>query len=94
MYDLPNNITRFYQLFDYANYATSNWFGISIVVLIFIVLFFALKNYDTPRAFAAASVTTAVLGLFLGAMGLISDLVLIILIIMASVSIVYLFRAS
>ena len=55
MYDLPNNITRFYQLFDYANYATSNWFGISIVVLIFIVLFFALKNYDTPRAFAAAS---------------------------------------
>lgn len=94
MYDLPSNATRFYHLFEFANTATSDWFGIAFVVLIWVVGFFALKNYDTPRAFAFASTVAAVLSVFLRAAGLVGNYIPALFIIMSAISVVYLFKAS
>ena len=94
MFDLPSNATRFYNLFEFANYATQDWFGVAFVVLIWVVGFFALKNYDTPRAFAFASTVTAVLSIFLMAAGIVGGYLVSVFVIMSAVSVVYLFKAS
>jgi len=94
MYDLPSNATRFYHLFEFANTATGDWFGIAFVVLIWVVGFFSLKNYDTPRAFAFASTIAAVLSIFLRAASLIGNYVPALFIIMSAISVIYLYKAS
>ncbi len=94
MYDLPSNTTRFYELFQFANTATADWFGVSVCILIWVVGFFALKNYDTPRAFAFASTVAAVLSVLLMAAGLVGGYLVVLFVIMSAISVAYLFRAS
>ena len=94
MYDLPTNATRFYNLFEFANTATSDWFGVAFVVLIWVVGFFALKHYDTPRAFAFASTVSAVLSILLMAAGIVGGYLVALFVIMSAMSVVYLWKAS
>ncbi len=94
MFDLPSNATRFYNLFEFANTATSDWFGVSFAVLIWVVAFFSMKNFDTPRAFAFASTVSAVLSILLMAAGLIGGYLVSIFVIMSALSVIYLFKAS
>jgi len=94
MFDLPSNATRFYHLFEFANTATSDWFGVAVCVLIWVVGFFALKNYDTPRAFAFASTVTAVLSILLMAAGIVGGYMVALFVIMSAMSVIYLYRAS
>ena len=94
MFDLPSNATRLYELFTFSNTATGDWFGVAICVLIWVVGFFALKNYDTPRAFAFASAVSAVLSILLMAAGLVGGYLVALFVIMSAVSVVYLFKAA
>jgi hypothetical protein len=67
---------------------------VAFAVLIWVVAFFGLKNYDTPRAFAFASTVAAVLTIFLRAAGLVGNYVVALFVIASAISVIYLFRAS
>lgn len=94
MYTLPSNATRFYQLWEFSNTATQNWFGIAVLIMFWVVAFFGTKNYDTPRAFAFASTITMMVAILLRAANLVNGFAVMVFVIMASVSVVYLYKAG
>ena len=92
MYELLNNATKLSDIFIYSNNITYGWLGVSIVLMSFVIPFIALKNYETSRAFAFASIFACIMSMFLIVLGMISNYVFGITIIMAALSVVYLFK--
>lgn len=93
MYDMPTNVTRFSDLFTYANTVTGGFLGVIILIMCFCIAFFAMKNYDTGKAFASACFITTVIAVLLSAMALVSGLVLLICIIATALSVLFLFKS-
>jgi hypothetical protein len=76
MYNLTNvtNQNNMVGIYQVANQITGGWFGILILVAIWIIAFIALKSYRTNAAFSAASFLAAVCSIFLTLLGLLSEM--------------------
>lgn len=59
------NVTTPVDMFQYSNTLTNDLFGPFILLGLWLILFLAMKNYPTPRAFASASFTTAIASYFM-----------------------------
>ena len=76
-YPAAENVTNFNTLATYVNTVTGNGFFTLIVIGIWVIIFVALKSYETAKAGAAASFTTTVLATLFWAIGLISYRVIV-----------------
>ena len=69
----PLNNRTVADLMVTANSYSSGWFGYGILLSIFFIAFFSLKNFFPDRAFAAASFLTTISAIFLRIMNVIGD---------------------
>jgi len=93
-FNLPENVTGFFDLVKYANSVTDGWFVTLLLVAVFFVSFFSLKVYTTPRAYAGASFITCILAIFFFILKLIDIKILVLSVIMVITAIVWLIYAD
>jgi hypothetical protein len=62
------NVTGFEDLMKYNNYLTSSWYGVSIGVTVFFIVFLTLSFWRNEQRFVAASFTMLLVNLVLYAM--------------------------
>jgi len=73
--DLPTNFSNGTQvdgvgsLFDYAAYATSDWFGTGIIIFIFLLSFGASALLNVGKAFASAAFISFIFSVYLARIG-------------------------
>lgn len=89
-YNLVNvtNSTDMLGLFQATNQLTNNTFGVLILLMIWFVVFIRLKMYSSKPAMFAASFVTVLLAVMLFIMGMISQTILMMAIIILAVSFV------
>ena len=85
------NITSPTDLFNYANIVTNNWFGLMLIISIFIILFISFKSYETEKAFSATTFISTIIALLLSLMGILSPEYVIIMIVLTAISVILLF---
>ena len=87
----PTNVTSMTELALWLNGATNDLFWTVMIFVIFFIAFISLKvNFPTGRALAAASFLTAIPAILFRVMGLTSDFITFIFIILTAISIVML----
>jgi hypothetical protein len=91
LYNTPN-ATSIVDLFSYGNYVTNNVFGLFILVSVFLVMFLAMKQYPTEKAFASSSFTTALVSYMLSILGLVPSYAVLITTLMVITSVFMLWR--
>ena len=64
------NVTGYVTVFRYANGITGGLFSWLVVAIVTVVTFVLMKDYDTPRALAAASFLGFTLSFFFFGIGL------------------------
>lgn len=77
-----------YTLLTEINALANNWIGNLLIVGVFVVLFMVFRRAGFKVAITSAAVITAFLGFILRTIGLVSDLVMWVFIIMAAVAVV------
>lgn len=92
-YNLPtnasNNITGLYSLFQYNQEVSSNWFVPLITFSIAVIMFIALKDYETPKAFVAAAFFNMVFMVIFSMVGFISSTFMYISVVLVGVGVVW-----
>jgi hypothetical protein len=53
--------------------ATGGWLGWGLIVCVFVISMFSMKNYSTAKAVAASSFITSIISLFLLGIGIIDQ---------------------
>jgi len=86
------NITGFYEGMLYANSVTENWFSPFILIALWIIMFMVLGRTNKDNGFAAASLITFIISGMLRAMGLISDLWILVFLMLTGISVIFLFK--
>lgn len=94
-YSLPtnesySNVTGILSYFEYVQKVSGDWFFLMILFAIFIIMFVALKNYSSSKAFASASFLCMILSIMMGILGFISNAWMYLCIILVGVSVVWL----
>ena len=82
-----DNITNIYDLTNQVNQMTGNYYAIFILVAVFLVMFAAMKAFDTKSVFIAASFITSIVATMMFFLGFISSLFLIFPILLLLVSV-------
>jgi len=82
-FDLPTNFTNSSNmstsiagiggLFQYAQYATDNAFGLGLLMMIFLIAFGASALLNIGRAFASASFITLIFSVYFVRIGLVTE---------------------
>jgi hypothetical protein len=72
----PVNLTTPQLWMEYANDASAGWFGIFILVAVFVIVLTHLMRNSTAKAFAASSLVTMTIAIFLRFMEVITDMTL------------------
>lgn len=94
MYELLGNQTRFYDLFTFANTATGGIFGYLLILMIWVISYFSMKQYTDNRAFAFSTFITTIMAIMLSVIGIVNSQTVIICVIMTGLSIIYLFKTQ
>jgi hypothetical protein len=89
-YNLTNvtNSTDLLGLFQATNQIADNSFGVMILLLIWFVIFIRLKMYTSKSAMFAASFITTLVAIMLFLVGMISQTVLMMVIVLLAISFV------
>lgn len=89
-YNLTNitNSDNVLSLFTATNQMTDNYFGVVILLVLWLIIFFRLKMYISESAAVSASFITALVGVFLFVMGMVSQTVLMCAIVMLAVTLI------
>lgn len=82
------------SLFTASNQMTDYLFGAMILLMVWIIIFIRLKMYSTESAMVAASFITALLAVFLFIMGLITQQVLMVVIILFAIMLILRFMSN
>lgn len=67
-----------------VNSQAHGWMGIMLLISIFFIIMLVLKNYESKRAFAAASFITTIVSIFLVWIGFVQLFFTIVLVIMTA----------
>lgn len=87
---IATDSTGLFGFMDAANTISGGLFGNLILLVVFIIMVAAWRNYEPKRSFAAASFITAILAIFLRLLQWIPDATLFMTFIIAGVSFVLL----
>lgn len=79
-------MTGFPGLFEYSNYLTNDFFGVSILAIIFVVAFVHGSRENSESGFASASFITMLFSFFFGALNLINGNVVLVFVVMTAIS--------
>jgi len=90
----PTNITSIYDLANYGNTVTGSAFWGLVLFGLFVIMFFAMKNYPTEKAFGASSFITMITGILLGSIGLLSSHLITLCIVVGAIGVVVLFISN
>lgn len=71
-----------------VNDLSGGWLGVTLLIVIFMIFFIALKNYPRKEAFGAATLITFISALLLWTLEWISDFALFVCVIAAALAIV------
>lgn len=72
-----------------ANSLTDNLLGVSLLMVIWVVIFVALKNYFTQAAMVTASFITMIVGILFFISGLVGQEIMIGVVVIFAISIIY-----
>ena len=91
-YDLPTNETSagILNIFQYVQSVSDGWFFILILFAIFIIVFIALKDYTSSRAFAGAAFLNMILSVMMRTLGLITNQWMYLSIVLVAIAAVWL----
>jgi len=81
----PSNITDMGRILPYVNEVMDSAFGILFLFAIFTVFFISLKEYPTPKAFAAAAFITVPFAVFFYIISIINTYFLILFVVLTIV---------
>ncbi len=70
-----SNATNFIELLVDLNEVTGELFGISIMIMIFFIMFLSMKNFETEKALTSSLFITSMSGFFLFLMGIVSEFI-------------------
>lgn len=88
------NLTNATDFLDIARYvmneASGGWFGVFFVIATFAVFFISMKGYETKTSFAAASLITTVVALFLFTLNLAPAIIFYATLILSGMAVVFL----
>ena len=84
------NITGLYSFFQYIQEVSSDWFFSLMSFAIAIIIFIALKDYETPKAFVTAAFFNMIFMILLRAVGFVSNTFMYISIVFVGVGVVWL----
>lgn len=89
-YANATNITGLRDLFDYSNQVTGYWFGSSVLVMVFVVLFFAMKStFSNSRCFVGSIFVTFLVASFMRVFTLIGNFPLMVTIMLLFVGVIW-----
>lgn len=80
------NVTSYPEVMEYANTVTDNFFGVSILVVIFVVVWAHGSRDDAGRAFGSASFVTMLFSFFFGVLNLVPGETVIVFIVLTALS--------
>ena len=83
-----NNTGNIVELVAGINNASNSFLSIMLLIVIWVVVFIAMKHFDTKVVFLSASVTTTLVGLFFLILGWISFTIFIFPLIMMMFSLI------
>lgn len=86
--------TSFATYFQFANTASNGFFGVFLILSMYIVMFVSLKNYGNKSAAGAAAFIALIFGFFTRSFGAISDQALFITMLIVAATGVYLYIAA
>jgi len=89
-YAYPTNTTNIMSLAIWMNTVTDGWFWSIILIGLFAILWFSTKQYGNERSLAFSSFITAIAAILLGLMELITQWVVVLVMIIASGSVIIL----
>lgn len=89
-----HNVTRFYQLVQYANNVTGGYLGNIILFLILLVSFLTLLPFGTKKALGSASYISTVFALLLWTLQLVGTFALVVCIVLSAVSTFWLYASE
>jgi len=91
-YPLPTNETSagILNVFQYVQSVSDGWFFILILFAIFIIVFIALKDYTSSRAFAGAAFLNMILSVMMRTLGLITNQWMYLSIVLVAIAAVWL----
>ena len=90
MYSYPTNITNLAGLALWANSVTGSLFWPLILLGLFAIMFFSLKNYPMERSFATSSFVTAIIGIMFYLIGLVSAYIVVGIMVVTAISVIVL----
>jgi len=79
------------ELFTATNIMSGGWLGVCILITFAVIVFITLKDYPLKESFGATMFITSVVCIILRIMGLVSDFVTFIVIILTGVALITLF---
>ena len=82
------NITGFASLVQYVNTVTLGWFGILVLMAIFLVILLS-SRYDMIKALPAAAYTTTVVAMLFKVLGIVPDIAIIACVVLCIVAVIY-----
>jgi len=89
-YDMPDNLTRWYEILEWTHIVTGYWFGNVIVFAIFMIAFISMANHGTKNSFAAACFITSIIAVLFKVLGIINEWVLFVFLFLTGLSVVFL----
>lgn len=84
------NITGLYSLSQYVQEVSYGWFFTLLTFAIAIIVFIALKDYDTPKAFATAAFFNMIFMILFRTIGFVGNTFMYLSIVFVGVGIVWL----
>lgn len=87
---LYENSTGLVDFLGATNTIVGGMYGDVILLILWLIMFFILKKFETKQAFATASFTAALISVFMFTIGLVQERSMIIAIIFAAFSIIWL----
>ena len=93
LYPAPT-LNKFIDILTWMNDVTRGYFWVLTCLALFCILFFSLKNYSTSKAIATASFVTAIYTILMRMAGLVNTLYMVLFIVVAAGSIIYLALAN
>lgn len=86
-----SNLTSIEQLLPFVNTLTGGFFGVVVLLMIFVITFIAGKSFSTEKALSFSGFLTLIVGIMFRMLGLINDGVLTFLIIGFIGIVIYMF---
>lgn len=89
LWNTPDNVTSMATLFDYMNYVTGDFFGLMILIPLWIILLISFLRWRPEWAFASSSAACLVIAILMSILGIVGLTVILGFVILTCASAAY-----